>query len=355
MGICKKLLIGGDMAKISWSRLCGLGLLALGLALCQPAWADMQAKLNVVGSALARSGQSISSLAVAGFTDAGSGDAALAQALEDGLRKAVSRTKKLKVLPASADPSKAAALLTGTYSAQDGGLAVHVLLQDASGTPLGFTRDLVLASEDLQAAGLSLPAASAPAAAEQEPLLAKPALVDPYYSGQAIPTLSPRAPRRPGRPFHVDVSAGYKAFFPTNSTFAPWIGGRADGASMGLSFNDWVLVDVDYWHANINGMGTVDGLDYFGTDLAITYPMRFGPLTFYLGPGGRFADLQVHDTAVNDDSDQASFGNNALTAVVGAKLRYDMVGLDLRYAYDLVSSYTGYHTVRLGGFLEFGR
>jgi len=339
------------MAKSFWSR---LGLLALGLALCQPAWADMQAKLNVVGSALARSGQSISSLAVAGFTDAGSGDAALAKALEDGLRKAVRRPGKFKVLAASADPSKAGALLTGTYSAEDGGLAVHVLLQDASGAKLPFTRDLVLTSDDLQAAGLSLPEASA-TLSEQEPLLAKPALVDPYYNSQAIPTLAPRAPRGPGRPFHVDVSAGYKAFFPTNSTFAPWVGGRADGASLGLSFNDWVLVDADYWHANISGLGTVDGLDYFGTALAITYPLRLGPLTLYLGPGGRFADVQVHDTAISNDGDQASFGNNAFTAVAGAKLRYERVGLDLRYTYDLVSSYTGYHTVRLGGFLEFGR
>jgi hypothetical protein len=31
------------------------------------------------------------------------------------------------------------------------------------------------------------------------------------------------------------------------------------------------------------------------------------------------------------------------------------VGLDARYTYDLASSYTGYHTMRLGGFYEFGR
>jgi hypothetical protein len=335
------------MAQALWSRIRKASLLLATLALAYPAWADMQAKLNVVGSALAHSGQSFTSLAVAGFTDANGSNADLAQALENGLRQAVSRAKiKGRVLPASADPSKAKALLTGTYSEQDGQLAVHVLLQDASGSQMGFTRDLVLTSEDLEAAGLGLPVSSP--VAEQEPLVAKPALMDPYYR-QTVPTLPQR------RPFHVDVSMGYKAFYPTNSTFGPWIGGRADGTSFGMSFNDWVLLDFDYWHANIQGLGSVDGLDYFGTALAVTYPLRLGPLTLYAGPGGRFGDLQVHDNAVNYDGDQASFGNNAFTAVAGAKLRYGFVGLDLRYSYDLVSSYTGYHTLRLGGFLEFGR
>ncbi len=337
------------MAQSLWSRMRKAGLLLATLTLAYPAWADMQAKLNVVGSALAHSGRSFKSLAVAGFTEASTGDnPALAKALEDGLRQAVARANKnWKVLPASADPSKAKALLTGTYSAQDGQLAVHVLLQDAGGTKLGFTRDLFLSGDDLQAAGLSLPAS---AGLNVEPVLAQPARVNPYY-GQTVPTLPPR----PRRPFHVDVSAGYKAFYPTNSSFGPWVGGRADGASFGMSFNDWVLLDFDYWHANIQGLGSVDGLDYFGTALAVTYPLRLGPLTLYAGPGGRFGDLQVHDTAVRYDDDQASFGNNAFTAVAGAKLRYGFVGVDLRYTYDLVSSYTGYHTLRLGGFLEFGR
>ena len=126
------------MAQALWSRIRKASLLLATLALAYPAWADMQAKLNVVGSALAHSGQSFTSLAVAGFTDANGSNADLAQALENGLRQAVSRAKiKGRVLPASADPSKAKALLTGTYSEQDGQLAVHVLLQDASGSQMG--------------------------------------------------------------------------------------------------------------------------------------------------------------------------------------------------------------------------
>ena len=50
-----------------------------------------------------------------------------------------------------------------------------------------------------------------------------------------------------------------------------------------------------------------------------------------------------------------NFGSNALDVVAGLKLRKGDAGLDLRYTGDVVSSYTGFHTVTLGAFYAFGR
>ena len=50
-----------------------------------------------------------------------------------------------------------------------------------------------------------------------------------------------------------------------------------------------------------------------------------------------------------------NFGDHTRTILAGIKAKVDHVGLDLRYNYDLASSYTGYHAVRLGAFYEFGR
>jgi hypothetical protein len=182
-----------------------------------------------------------------------------------------------------------------------------------------------------------------------------PALAEvPAPQDQVVP-MHPRRERRRLQPFNFDLAIGYKAFFPINSTFQGVVGTRLDGLDLGMSFDDSLLVDFNFWSQNVSGLGTATSLDYAGTDIAWVYPLDLGKaFTFYGGPGGRFGSIEVNDPAL-DHGDGVSFGNNGLTAVAGAKVHVGDAGLDLRYTYDILSSYTGYHTVSLGAFYAFGQ
>ncbi len=317
--------------------------------------ADVQARLNVVAHALAAAKHiQVQQLAVAGFADNASGQRPpFADALEADLRTALGQVKKWKVVAADGDTSTADALLTGAFQRNGDEVDVHIELQaQPEGTVL-WQRNTVLDGADVSVT--DLPAAPAPAA--------EPAQSGPGYEGngpgsedQTIPTLPYRHQHYGYDDYHVDMSVAYKAFFPTNSSFKSVTGDTINGLSLGFDFNDVFLWDFDFWSVNnIQGVGTANELDYAGMNLALVYPFRLGDgLTLYLGPGGRFGDIEVDDPGYNGDN-SAGFGNNALDAVAGAKWTHDYVGLDLRYSYDLVSSYTGYHTLRLGAFYEFGR
>ena len=124
--------------------------------------------------------------------------------------------------------------------------------------------------------------------------------------------------------------------------------------SLGVDIGDVFLWDLDFWNQDVSTLGSAQSLDYNGTDFALVYPFHLGEhFTLYVGPGGRFGEISVNDPALWNGG--VGFGNNALEAVAGLKFRADDVGLDLRYSGDLVSSYTGYNTLRLGAFYEFGR
>jgi hypothetical protein len=153
----------------------------------------------------------------------------------------------------------------------------------------------------------------------------------------------------------------YKAFLPTNGSFQRVAGKLQNALSLGLNIDDVFLWDVDFWDEGVSGLGTAQNLDYAGMDVALVWPFHLGPFTLYAGPGGRFGEISVYDpTALggdyySDGSNTVGFGNNALEAVAGAKFTMGNVGLDLRYSGDLVESYTGFNTLRLGAFYEFGR
>jgi TolB-like protein len=323
------------------------------LCAAQTLRADVQARLNVVAHALAAAKHiQVQQLAVAGFTDSAGGQRPpFADQLEADLRHALGQVKKWKVVAADGDTSTADALLTGAFQRNGDEVDVHVELQaQPEGTVL-WQRDTILDGVDVSVADLPAAPAAAPGPAAGEQAYAAQGSEE-----QTIPTL-PYARRRYGYDdYHVDMSIAYKAFFPTNSTFKGVTGDTINGMSLGFDFDDVFLWDFDFWSVNnIQGVGTANELDYAGMNLALVYPFRLGDgLTLYLGPGGRFGDIEVDDPGFNGNN-SAGFGNNALDAVAGAKWTYDYVGLDLRYSYDLVSSYTGYHTLRLGAFYEFGR
>ncbi|MGH7441167.1 MAG: hypothetical protein ACREKE_00685, partial [bacterium] len=184
---------------------------------------------------------------------------------------------------------------------------------------------------------------------------AGPGTVGPGGGGDTIPTLPYGAGYTSfGGGGNFGLNVGYKAFFPTNSSFRKAAGSAMNAISFGLSFDDIFLADADFWQQNVNNLGTAQTLEYAGTDLAVVAPFHFldRHLCAYVGPGGRFGEITVNDPALDEEG--VGFGNNALEAVAGIKWKADNAGLDLRYTYDLAYSYTGYNTLRLGAFYEFG-
>jgi hypothetical protein len=151
-----------------------------------------------------------------------------------------------------------------------------------------------------------------------------------------------------------ELGLAYKLFYPINSSFQENVG-MIGGYSGGLGFKDIVLLDVDYWTKAPSQVSNIDNLAYLGSDLSLVYPLRFGEgFLLYLGTGGRFGWIMVNSPLIPAGA-QVTFGNNGWMAVAGAKLKFGSLGLDLRYTYDLWASYSGYHTLCLGGFYEFGR
>jgi hypothetical protein len=316
-----------------------------------------QDRFNVLASALASSDSvRVEKMAVSGFAEGASGQSGpLAGFLEEGLREALRQRGAWTVLDASQDSAAADALLTGTYSREGQWVRVHAVLLSLPERTVLWSRNMALEQTELDPGLLKDPGPWVSGVEES---------LEPEDGGdgmdeangpapQVVPSLPRRIRRHARHPFHYDLNIAYKAFFPTNSSLQRLAGTRMDGLSLGMSFNDVVQLDADFWSQGISGLGSVQSLDYAGSSLGLTYPLRFGHwLCLYLGPGGRFGSVVVNDTQL--DYGSVSFGNNALVGMAGAKFTMDSVGLDLRYTYDLVSSYTGYHTARLGFFYEFG-
>lgn len=320
-----------------------LALALAGLVWASPLRADLGGRLTVVAHALAaRSGMGREPLAL-GALQPGDGRSSqrLGQALEGALRRALDADRRLILRPASANPEGADMVLDGVYRSRAAGLSLTLSLHRADGGPDRWTRTLWIPNQDLPAVDEG---AAIQAGGDGEPLASGD-------EGLLVPTLPARA-RRVGRPFHWDLSVAYQAFFPLNSTFQGVVGQRLDGLSWGMSFQDIFLADFSSWHVDLNGPGSLQALDYYGMDLGLVAPWHLGPLTLYAGPGARIAVIEATDSQL--DAGSLGFGNNGFLAVAGVKLKAGPVGLDLRYNYDLASSYTGYHTVRLGAFYEFG-
>jgi hypothetical protein len=366
----------GSTGKRGAARPWAAALVLAGLSLAAPLRADLGARLNVAAHALAAktavAGQpiAIGALQVVG----GQAYAAGEQALIEALRQALIETKGLTIRPEGAKPEGADLVLDGQYRAQGQGVSLSLHLHPAAGGADAWARTVWIPDADLPAgedagagsAPVTVPAPPDPQAAadDREPMAAagagdrEPMAATAAGDGMVVPTLpSSEVPRRrvgrPHRPFHMDLSAGYEAFFPVNSTFKGVVGDHLDGVSLGLNIQDVFLADLATWHADVNGPGTLQALDYYGLDLAVVAPWHLGPVTLYAGPGGRFGSIELSDSAMPNGS--VGYGNNGFLGVAGVKVKAGSVGLDLRYSYDLVSSYTGYHAVRLGAFYEFGR
>jgi hypothetical protein len=330
------------------------GALALGLAFAPSLKADVQARVNVLAHALSAQGVQVQTLAVGGFIDASSGKRPpFSATLEADLRLALTRyNKNWTVLGAADDVSGADALLTGSFQRSGADINVQVELRAQPGGAVLWQRSAILDGSDVDVADLP------PAVVVDEAGMGDD--TGPMADGasgedQVVPTMPWRS--RHVRGYYgcsVDFSVGYEAFLPTNGYFRAAAGDLQNGVSLGMAFNDVFLWDVAFWNQNVSDLGSATSLNYAGTDLALVYPFHLGQhFTLYIGPGGRFGEITVEDPALWRDG--VDFGNNALTGVVGAKFTADHVGLDLRYTGDLVSSYTGYNTIRLGAFYEFGR
>jgi hypothetical protein len=310
--------------------LAAMASLALAALTPRPLRADLDGRLAVLANALSASGAAAGHAVALTAVD-GDGDP-LGQALISGLRLALSGTA-VALLPESATSSAQDLRLELASQPLDNGLAVKATLRSSQDPAPLWVRNIQIPAEDLPPGTLAGPGAEAPDAAFD---------------------VVPQAPDRPsGRRLRWDLSAAYKAFLPWNSTFRGVAGTRLDGISLGASFQDMVLLDVDAWHADLSGQGTLQSLDYAGVALALVAPWRLGPVTLYAGPGGRFGSIAVNDSSVPEGS--VSFGNNAFEGVAGVKAAYQDLGLDLRYGYDFAASYTGYHTLRLGAYYAFGR
>jgi hypothetical protein len=311
--------------------------------------ADVQGSLNVLAHALAAAKTpKLESIAVVDFSDRSSGlRTPFCPVLEDDLRQALTQAGQWKVLEAGADTQNASAVLTGSYLRDDDQIHVHAELHAVADGALLWSRNAILQASDVDASDFGAPAQED---ADSDSIAAA---LEPQMSGDEGDAIPSYPERRSRHPWHFDVSVAYKAFFPTNTVFQTRVGSRLDALDLGMSFDDFVLLDFDFWNANTS-VGTVDSLDYAGTDLALVYPLHLGNLfTVYLGPGGRFGSIEVNDSAINYGD--VAFGNNGFDVVAGAKVKFASAGLDLRYSYDMLSTYTGYHTARLGAFYEFGR
>jgi hypothetical protein len=296
--------------------------------------ADLGGRLGVLANALAASdavkGQLVSVTCVGG--EGGGSQDPLGPTLLDGMRQALTAAS-VPVAPEGSSPSAQGLTLELSVHPLQDGVALKAVLRGASDPAELWSRSARIPSEDLP--GVT-PGDEAPEGPD---------------TGFDVVPLGPDRPAR--RRFHWDLSAAYKAFLPWNSTFRSVAGSRLDGLSLGASFQDVLLVDVDAWHANLNGQGTLQSLDYAGVALALVAPLHWGGVTLYAGPGGRFGSINLNDATLPAGS--VSFGNNAFEGVAGLKASYGRLGLDLRYGYDFAASYTGYHTVRLGAYYAFGR
>jgi hypothetical protein len=306
---------------------------ALGLLAAGNLRADLAGRLGVVASSLASSGAAAGHPLALVCSGSAGGDPAdpLGRSLADGLRQALADTA-VSLLPATATAGDW--VLAVAYQPEAAGVAMRAELHGEAGASALWTRRIEIPAEDLPPGTLAGQAAQAP---------------DTGFD--TIP--QPPADGRARKPFHWNLSAAYKAFLPLNSTFQSVAGRRLDGLSLGASFTDVVLVDIDAWHADLSGQGTLQSLDYGGLALAVVAPLHLGPVTLYAGPGGRFGSITLNDSSIPDGA--VSFGNNGAEAVAGVKAQAGRYGLDLRYAYDFASTYTGYHTLRLGAYYDFGR
>jgi hypothetical protein len=338
-------------------KIIAAGVLALGLALAPRLEADVQGRLNVVANALASATDiQVQILAVAGFTDGAGQRPPFAAELEADLRQALGPySGQWKVLGADEKTSKADGLLTGTFQRSGADILVHVeLLAEPDGAIL-WQRNAILDASDVSDADLPLAPAVETADADDEGQAGDtvPETGGAPAEDQVVPAPSWRPERHDYYGGCFDLSVAYQAFLPTNSRFENVAGGVQNALSFGLSINDVFLADMAFWQQNVSNLGTATSLSYAGTDVALVYPFHLGDnFTLYVGPGGRFGEISVQDPALTQYTD---FGNNALTAVAGAKFVADHVGLDLRYSGDLVYSYMAYNTIRLGAFYEFGR
>src|ERR1700722_11637504 len=338
-------------------KIIAAGVLAWGLALAPRLEADVQARLNVVAHALASATDlQVQTLAVAGFTDGSGQRPPFAAELEADLRRALGQydNGQWKLLGADDKTSKADGLLTGTFQRSGADILVHVeLLAEPEGTVL-WQRNSILDASDVTDADLPLaPAVEATDADEGQAGETVPDAGGAPVEDQVVPTQSWRPEHHDYYGGCFDLSVAYQAFLPTNGNFQNVAGKVQNGVSLGLAINNVFLADMAFWQQNVSNLGTATGLTYAGTDVALVYPFHLGDhFTLYLGPGGRFGEISVQAPALTQYTD---FGNNALTAVAGAKFVADHVGLDLRYSGDLVYSYMAYNTLRLGAFYEFGR
>jgi hypothetical protein len=344
--------------------------LALGLnGSALTARADLGARLSVAVHALENAaGAKVKNIKLGEFQDESASDeAGIGQVLRGQVRAALAADGTLEVLSDDAPGLESASTLSGTYNEGPSLLFLHLELYDPSGQSLLWSRNVVLDPNDFgQGSGVA-PAGSSPgnlsassatdaAGSSVIPQLAKsdqeaPELSDDEASeGNVVPRL-PRS-RRHHRSFHIDFSAAYKAFFPMNGNFVNVAGSRQNAFDLGVDFNDVILWDVDFWNSNVSDFGSVNSLEYAGTDLSIVLPLHLGPFILYLGPSGRFGTIQVNDSNLGWNA--AQFGTNAFSGVAGVKIKYDRVGADLRYSYDFTSTYTGFQTARLGLFYEFG-
>ena len=301
--------------------------------------ADLEGRLGVLANALAASGAA-AGRPVALLSSGPDGSAPndpLALSLVSGMRRALSATAVAAIQAEGNSGTADALVLVLHYQAVDSGLDLHAELHAAADPAVLWSRRALIPRDDLPAGSLPGPALD-DGTAGQEDL-------------QAIPGPPRDAPMR--RPLHWDLSLAYKAFLPLNSSFRAVAGGRLDGLSLGVSFCDIFLADLDAYHADLSGQGSLQSLDYEGVDLAVVAPLHLGPATLYAGPGGRFGSIYLNDSSLPQGS--VSFGNNAFMAVAGVKAAYRNLGLDFRYGYDFTASYTGYHSLRLGGYYAFGR
>ncbi len=347
------------------------------LLLAAPGWAapGYQAALDQLAASLgAAQAPSVGSLAVAGFVDRQTHRRSpFCVKVEEGLRDRIIGAGRWRVLRAGQDPSGADALLSGTYTRSAGTVFLDARMTDSADGRVLWRGSTRFSDADFGAADFTLGAyqagpdqggSAASADAGGQAVAQGGGQVVPQEPGQVVPTMPGQVvPTMPGSysPFYsparlgLDFSAGYKLFLPLNSTFQSQVTTAINGFTLGMGFGDVLLMDFDLWNTSVSNIGTLDSLTYVGSDFSLVWPVRLGPaLTVYAGPGGRFGWIQVNDPST-PDGDQVDLGNNGFIAVAGAKLYLGAAGLDLRYTYDLAYSYTGYHTLSLGVFYDFGR
>lgn len=337
-----------------------LAWLVVGLALPGLTRADLQPSLDKALRTMDHAlGPSFQKIAVGGIVDEESGNRSPAcQKLEDGLRLGIARSTNRAALSADQDPEGADALLSGTIQRQDGQVDLHLVLTDQKSTLL-WKGDCGLAASDFSPGDFqpeqAIPKAPAGGGEGGQVIPKMPQGEGGSYYGYAPVYATYGGPTWwPANGLTMDVSIGYKSFFPINTDFQSAVGGQISGLTLGLSFNDILLLDFDAYNQDVTHAGNLQSVAYTGSDISLVYPFHLGRhFVAYLGPGGRFGELEADDGIAPPGS--IVYGNNGFMAVAGVKAKAEWVGLDLRYTYDMSYSYTGYHTLTLGAFYEFGR